>query len=166
MPDTYTFTGVDHITVTVSDMERSLRFYRDLLGFKVTIDAIAPHDRDIMNLSHRTPRESHRMVTFDTGGGPTVSLTEYKDPKGKGLLLDDLGITHYAIGVSDLEALTKWLRSTGYPKPKTRFFLRSGWNPHPIYGTGPCGKGARAVPAQLELNGFWWGRAGNGRLFP
>lgn len=123
MPDTYTFTGVDHITVTVSDMERSLRFYRDLLGFKVTIDAIAPHDRDMMNLSHRTPRESHRMVTFDTGGGPTVSLTEYKDPKGKGLLLDDLGITHYAIGVSDLEALTKRLVAQGIQNPRPGFFL-------------------------------------------
>ena len=83
MPNGYDFTGVDHITVTVSDMERSLRFYRDQLGFGVTMDVVAPHDRDVMNLAHRTPREGHRMATLDTGVGITVSLTEYKDPTAR-----------------------------------------------------------------------------------
>ena len=123
MPHGYDFTGVDHITVTVSDMERSLRFYRDQLGFGVTMDVIAPHDRDVMNLAHRTPREGHRMATLDTGVGITVSLTEYKDPHGEGILLDDLGVTHFAVGVSDLAALTKRLVGMGVESPRPGFFV-------------------------------------------
>ena len=123
MPHGYEFSGVDHITVTVSDMERSLRFYRDQLGFGVTLDVVAPHDREVMNLAHRTPREGHRMVTLDTGGGITVSLTEYKDPHGEGILLDDLGVTHFAVGVSDLAALTERLVGMGVESPRPGFFV-------------------------------------------
>ena len=33
-------TGVSHIAICVSDLDRSLAFYRDILGMKVTADRI------------------------------------------------------------------------------------------------------------------------------
>ena len=36
--------GLSHIGITVSDMDASLRFYRDGLGLEVYIDRIADHD--------------------------------------------------------------------------------------------------------------------------
>ena len=34
--------GISHVAIGVSDMERSLRFYRDLLGLTVTLDKEEP----------------------------------------------------------------------------------------------------------------------------
>jgi len=122
MPEGYEFSGLNHVTVTVKDMEQSLHFYRDVIGFKVTMDVGASHDREGMNLAHRAPREGHRMVTFDTGGGPTVSLTEYKEGEGEGILLDDIGVTHFSVTVSDLQALTKRVLAEGFESTRPGFF--------------------------------------------
>jgi catechol 2,3-dioxygenase-like lactoylglutathione lyase family enzyme len=34
--------GISHVAIGVSDMERSLHFYRDLLGLAVTLDKEEP----------------------------------------------------------------------------------------------------------------------------
>ena len=34
--------GISHVAIAVSDMERSLRFYRDLLGLTVSLDKEEP----------------------------------------------------------------------------------------------------------------------------
>ena len=35
MPDTFRVMGLGHVSIVVSDMDRSVAFYRDLLGFRV-----------------------------------------------------------------------------------------------------------------------------------
>ncbi len=42
--DPYRIDGLSHAGITVSDLERSLAFYRDGLGLEVYIDRIADHD--------------------------------------------------------------------------------------------------------------------------
>ena len=34
--------GIHHTAISTGDFERSLKFYRDLLGFKVTFELVIP----------------------------------------------------------------------------------------------------------------------------
>ena len=62
--------GVHHVAVIVSSMERSLRFYRDVLGLRVVRAQRDPSDPDARN------------YYFDTGDGGLLALFEYTDAHG------------------------------------------------------------------------------------
>ncbi len=101
-----------HVGIVVRDLDRALKFYEDLLGFKV------------------------RHKELETGaclekvlGLPEVEVTTVKmvDPKGNGLELlqfhshagtqarglTDYGTTHLAVTVENLDALYKELLNQG-----------------------------------------------------
>ena len=123
MPEGYEFSGISHITITVRDMEESLKFYRNMVGLKVTGDIESPHEnRPGMNLLHRKPVAKHRQVSLDVGGGPILALTEYQEATGEGILLDDVGITHFELIVSDLEAFTQRMLAMGAKSERPGFF--------------------------------------------
>ena len=44
MPETYRVLGLGHVSIVVSDMDRSVAFYRDRLGFRV--EWVVKNDRD------------------------------------------------------------------------------------------------------------------------
>lgn len=122
MTESYEFSGVSHITVTVRDIEKSLKFYRDMVGLKVTDDREASHRKEGMNLLHRNPVAKHRQVSLDAGGGPSIALTEYPAATGEGILLDDVGITHFELIVSDLESFTQRMLAMGAKSERPGFF--------------------------------------------
>ncbi len=122
MPEGYEFSGVSHITVTVRDIEESLKFYRDMVGLKVIGETESSPDRPGMNLLHRKPVAKHRQVSLDVGGGPIIALTEYREATGEGILLDDVGITHFELVVSDLEGFTKQMLAKGAKSERPGFF--------------------------------------------
>lgn len=110
------FSGVSHIAVNVRDMEKSLRFYRDLVGLKVLEDRSwdEPPDRHL-HPAFRTKHTKRHMVMFDTGGGPKLVLIEYTGDRIAGTppLLDDAGVSHFSLVVSGLKAFTERMNSMG-----------------------------------------------------
>ena len=46
-------TGVSHIAICVRDLDKSLTFYRDILGMRVTSDLIQDIPVESHGLSHR-----------------------------------------------------------------------------------------------------------------
>jgi catechol 2,3-dioxygenase-like lactoylglutathione lyase family enzyme len=122
MPEGYEFSGISHITVTVRNIEESLKFYRDMVGLKVLGDMESLHEKEGMNLLHRKPVAKHRQVSLDAGGGPIIALTEYREAAGDGILLDDVGITHFELIVSDLEVFTKRMLALGAKSERPGFF--------------------------------------------
>ena len=54
--------GVSHIAIGVRDMDKSLRFYRDLLGFQVVRDEIQKTRGTVLPALYRDPHEERRAV--------------------------------------------------------------------------------------------------------
>ena len=110
-------TGVTHIGICVRDMDKSLAFYRDILGMKVLGDrATDPTEGGrLHNYAHQ--RKVRRWVSLSYGEGtsPTLTLTSHpgEAPDGQPILLDQVGISHISFGVNDVPALTEELISKG-----------------------------------------------------
>ena len=105
--------GIHHTSFTVSDMERSIAFYRDLLGMKVTWDSAAagvqfkgPVADNVTNC----PGTEQRIVFLDTGGC-RIELVEYT-PTGKPLVdskASDTGSAHVCFKTDNIEELYRKL---------------------------------------------------------
>ena len=55
-------TGVSHIVICVRDLDKSLAFYRDILGMRVTSDRIQDTNTGGLPRLHKNPRKTRRQV--------------------------------------------------------------------------------------------------------
>jgi catechol 2,3-dioxygenase-like lactoylglutathione lyase family enzyme len=97
--------GISHLAIGVCNMEKSLPFYRDLLGLKVMLDA------------EETVGQGKRRAVYlrwnDDGGFLVLSQTLGRDPSGKPLRLHQVGMHHFAFLVDDLRARIEKLIGAG-----------------------------------------------------
>lgn len=95
---------VDHITINTRDLEKTIRFYRDILGFpqKPTKDF-----------------SDHRYYFFEIPGGTTLEVGEYDfdESDSQDSITARGRIRHLAFEVDDIHDLQKKLENAGY-----RFF--------------------------------------------
>ena len=97
--------GISHLAIGVSDMERSLPFYRDLLGLEVMLDA-----------EEKVGQGSRRAVYMRwnrDGGFLVLSQTLGREPSGKPLRLHQVGMHHFAFLVDDLRSRVEKLAHAG-----------------------------------------------------
>ena len=107
--------------VTVSDMERSLAFYRDLLGFRVAVELPPPAERDRWDAYHRqvcgVDDAVIRVVYMEAPDGQTaLELIEYTTPKRPPQApssVDQGGTVIIAMAVSDSETAVARARAAG-----------------------------------------------------
>ena len=94
--------GVHHACVIVSDMERSLKFYRDLLGMKELMNLKYDADPVMMDLPGTEPRQHLVMLS---AGNTHVELIQYIVPKGKPFDRKpcDFANMHIAFQVDDIK---------------------------------------------------------------
>jgi lactoylglutathione lyase len=103
-----------HIGICVSDWERSLRFYHDVLGFRFVGEARAkgPESERLLRLA---PLELHASTLEREG--VRIELQHFASPGARGDgtpgALNQLGLTHLSLRVEDLEALLAELRRRG-----------------------------------------------------
>jgi catechol 2,3-dioxygenase-like lactoylglutathione lyase family enzyme len=107
--------GVRHIGIVVRDAERSLSFYRDLLGLQVEADQ-SEHG-DFIETILAVPGVRVRTVKLSAREGPTLlELLEFEDPEGPDdgpPSLKRIGPTHAALTVDDLDRLHARLTEHG-----------------------------------------------------
>jgi catechol 2,3-dioxygenase-like lactoylglutathione lyase family enzyme len=107
--------GLHHTGYTVDDLERSLRFYRDLLG----LDVVAQQEKQGGYLAAIVgyPDAHVRMAHLRCPGGEHVlELFEYVAPPGRPAAPTeprDTGTAHICFAVADLRALYERLRAAG-----------------------------------------------------
>jgi catechol 2,3-dioxygenase-like lactoylglutathione lyase family enzyme len=99
-------TGIHHTSLVVSDMERSLTFYRDLLGMTVAIDTSMSGEMLDKEVALKGARL--RVVELNPGSGPPyVELLQYYAPPGKPFPKDarccDVGMPHIALIVPSIQ---------------------------------------------------------------
>ncbi len=116
--------GVSHIAVCVADLDRSLHFYRDLLGLMVrlhTTQDMARRPGAESAEMYRMPRESRTVanVWFDDPDTtqPFLVLTSHPGSQVDGvpIKLDQIGISHISFEVEDVRACAEELMARGVP---------------------------------------------------
>ena len=110
-------TGFFHGGIAVSDMERSLAFYRDLLGLEVFFDvtlAAADYVRAVMGIEMTDARLVYLRVPGEEG--IYVELIEYHDTDGRPVVPRawDPGTGHLCFHVSDVARLHALATEHGY----------------------------------------------------
>ena len=110
-------TCVTHIGICVRDMDRSLAFYRDILGMTVLGDRMTDPTEGGRLHNYLHQRQARRWVSLAYGDGatPTLTLTSHPgdEPDGQPIKLDMVGISHISFGVADVKALTEELLNKG-----------------------------------------------------
>lgn len=104
---------IHHVGVTVADADRSLRFYRDLLGLRVLGDSRLTRP-DIAALLG-VDEIDLRVVDLDSGDGRIVELLEYVTPRGHRVEYTsrDGGTGHIALQVRGLDAIAAGIEAAG-----------------------------------------------------
>jgi catechol 2,3-dioxygenase-like lactoylglutathione lyase family enzyme len=110
--------ALSHVAIGVSDMERSLPFYRDLLGLRVTLDT-SENIGGFAALFHSPARGRRRAVYLRWDDGPHASFIVLSAPagapSGTAIKLDQVGIHHFSFWVTDLRARIERLHAAGVP---------------------------------------------------
>jgi catechol 2,3-dioxygenase-like lactoylglutathione lyase family enzyme len=104
-----TISGFSHVNVGVTDMERSLAFYRDLLGMLVTVD------REEDYPAYDLRQHAVYLRWEDTPGAPFVVLDRQlaREPFGAPPALQQTGMNHFGFWVTGLEAIVDRLHAAG-----------------------------------------------------
>jgi lactoylglutathione lyase len=140
MPPTFALTA-HHVGLTVSDLERSVAFYRDLLGFAVVYErgeVLAEYMPRLVGL----PGARLKIAGLDLPG-LHLDLIEYIAPQGANAAgpTCDVGNGHLGFTVDDLWAAYRQLVAAGVrfksePVSITHGPNRGGWA---VYFTDPDG---------------------------
>ena len=108
-------TKFDHVAVTVSDMERSLKFYCDLLGLKRESE----HDLEGEVISRMAGKDKVRMrvvrLVCPETPGIQIDLQQYLHPQGKvaDSKLGDIANSHFCVEVDDIKKAYSELKTAG-----------------------------------------------------
>ena len=106
--------AVAHVSFTVSDLERSLRFYRDLLGFELRFVTERGGPGSVTETILGIPGVRIKIGMLALGDF-SLELIEYIHPAGHKLDLatSNTGATHLAFFVDDIEKRYEFLASNG-----------------------------------------------------
>ena len=109
-----TIRAVSHIAVGVRNMERSLEFYRDVLGMSVSLDAV----EEFPGREGAAPTR-RRGVYLRWGAGDDASfivLDEQisREPFGDPPRLFQVGTHHFGLWVDDLDAMVARAEASGF----------------------------------------------------
>ena len=111
--------NVFHFSFTVANLERSVAFYRDLLGLKVVYEGV--HDKPYTATQVAFPN-AYLKVAFltldgypETRSGHFLELLEYVNPRGEptDTATNRPGASHIAFQVDDLVAEYTRLKAAG-----------------------------------------------------
>lgn len=118
--------NLSHVALGVRDYERSLHFYRDLLGFQVaqeiTESGGTQSQGEIWEQSHRQYRIAVLRYAKETSTpygmseeAPVIALVapQGSPPTGSAIKADQVGISHFGIWVKGLDAICDELKSKG-----------------------------------------------------
>jgi catechol 2,3-dioxygenase-like lactoylglutathione lyase family enzyme len=103
-----------HVGISVVNLERSLAFYRDLLGMEVVEEVTFKGERYEAILALKGARG---RIAILKSGNLAVELFEFMEPAprpvGRTRPVSDHGITHVAVEVDDIQGLYERLSAAG-----------------------------------------------------
>jgi catechol 2,3-dioxygenase-like lactoylglutathione lyase family enzyme len=121
--------AADHTGITVSNLERSLAFWQNVLGFELSHRA--HQTAELASEVTGVAGAEISIAVVKAPGGHKIELLEYHAPpdrKHVGLRPCDVGSVHVALTVDNLDAVLSTIAASGWKaagKPQT---LQSGPN--------------------------------------
>lgn len=144
---------LDHIAVTVSDLNRSLAFYRDTLGMKEverhhlegeTISKMAAKSGVVLDVVRLCAPDSPQIL---------IDLQQYSSPQGKvsDAKVGDVAHSHFCFGVPDVWGAYRELSAQGveFISEPVTFHLESG-TLHVVWMKDPDGFLLELVTSPIE----------------
>jgi len=131
---------VMHVGVCVRDLERSIRFYRDGLGFSEAgrLEVDGEPTATMLGM----PELELRAIYLERDG-LRIELLHYPKPGTVGSAearpMNQPGLTHFAVRVSDLEETIAKLRSLGGDVLEKSRVYNPDFDAHLVYATDPDG---------------------------
>ena len=121
--------AVDHTGITVSNLERSLAFWRDVLGFEVSHTAHQTGEmaQEITGVAGA----EIKLVVLRAPGGHKIELLEYLAPpdrKHVNVRPCDVGAVHVALLVDHLDAVLERIAAFGWKAAGKPQMLTKGPN--------------------------------------
>ena len=118
MPESIHASAMSHVALCVRNLERSLRFYRDILGFQVTKDEVQDTSRGGLPHLYTAGHAQRRVVHLrysDPQSVPFLVLTEHpgETVSGAPIMLYQVGISHVSFTVPNVEEVTNRLLAHG-----------------------------------------------------
>lgn len=96
--------ATNHTSFTVSDLDRTVAFFRDALGFQVT--SKAPRDKAAIEKITGVPG-ADVLIAYVRGPGHSLELIQYLSPTDRSSVRPrpcDVGFAHVAYDVDDIDA--------------------------------------------------------------
>ena len=105
--------AIDHVGVTVPDIEAAARFFADALGAEPLYEMAPTQPATDENarleqaqLGTRPGTRWRQALMMRLGDGPCIELFDYEDPNRRPAVTPtDLGVQHFAIYVDDIDAV-------------------------------------------------------------
>ena len=122
--------SADHTGITVSNLERSLAFWHDVLGFELSHTAHQTGElaREITGVAGA----EIKLAVLRAPGGHKIELLEYVAPPDRKKDVDlrpcDVGSVHVALLVDNLEAVLEGISACGWRAAGKPQILQSGPN--------------------------------------
>ena len=119
---------VDHTGITVANLERSLAFWRDVLGFELSH---RPHQTGELASEITGVPGADISIAVLKGYGHKIELLEYLAPADRRHLRPrpcDVGSMHVAFVVDDLDALLRVIAASGWQAAGEPQTLKAGPN--------------------------------------
>lgn len=121
--------AADHTGITVSNLERSLLFWRDVLGFELSHRA---HQKGALAEQITGIAGAEILIAVVKAPGHKIELLEYRAPadrrKQNELRPCDLGHVHIALTVDNLDAVLQSIAASGWKAAGTPQTLTVGPN--------------------------------------
>ena len=108
-------TNLEHVALSGSDLDRSLAFYRDLLGFEV-VRILEPRDDPKLGVVAGIPGARARIAHLKMGSN-MLELFQYIEPVGRQVPEDrcqaDHGVIHVGLRSDDVRGDCRRLKTQG-----------------------------------------------------
>ena len=166
--------GINHIGLTVPDMEAATRFFKEGLDGKIAYDSQTKteeprggrHVEHILGLERGAQIIHKRMMVF--GNGPNIEMFEFEDAHQRGAeSLQDIGFTHisFYVEAEDFDEAFKRIQEAGGtplsdPHSNTRYEDTEG--NQTVYVKAPWGS---LIELQTVPNGFYYPEDSEATLF-
>jgi glyoxylase I family protein len=155
MNKSFRIIAADHTGFTVANLERSLAFWRDVLGFQLSH---RPHQTGSLASEITGVPDAEISIAVLKGYGHKIELLQYVAPadrKHVNLRPCDVGSVHVALLVDDLDAVLNKIAASGWKaagKPQT---LQSGPNAgkRVVYVRDPDGTTIEFMELPQKQNG-------------
>ncbi|GGB75874.1 VOC family protein [Staphylococcus nepalensis] len=155
--------GINHIGLTVPDIEKATSFFKEALDGQVAYDSQTRMDdprggefvEHVLGLEHGAKIIKKRMMVFNHG--PNIEMFEFvRATQNNADTLQDIGFTHISFYVDDFEAAFRSIKQAGgqpLSRPHSNTKYEDTEDNRTVYVRAPWGS---LIELQTIPNGYYY----------